>query len=171
MDRNNKFLAFLLVCLSLFTFTDCSEDKKSIYDTEKKFFNLSEATGKYYYLPSVNDEDYPNYETFDLKKGDSILLNINSDSSFIFNHFYYNKNRDINTADKIDKINKLDNYKGKLEFSKYEKIKESVGVIFPKNSSYNLQGFLAFENDTVFYYRLSMKGYSNYTYRFNFKKF
>lgn len=159
MERNNKILIYSFISITTILFISCfggnNSDDKDIYNTYTKYLTLSESVGKYYYLPSVNDEDYPNYETFNLKKGDSILLNINSDSSFIFNHFYYNK------------MKRIDNYHGII--SKDVDEINKIHLTFP-NESFDLQGFLLSEEDTIFFHRLSMKHYENYEYRLFYKK-
>lgn len=160
MDRNNKFLKIIFTGVAIATLVDCSDTKKieedNIFDSDTKYLSLSEAKGKYYFVPSSNDTDYPNYKTFSLKKGDTIKLEIKSDSSFIFNHFYF------------DKMTKIDNYKGKI--SKNIDKKDKIHIVFPKKALFDLQGFLLSKKDTLFFYRLNMKKYSNYEFRLFFKK-
>ena len=100
---------------------------------------------------------------FGLKKGDTIFLDIKKDSSFVFNHFYYNKQ-----YGKIQ-LSSIENYIGKVEKSNNSTDKDRIQIPFP-NDVFDVQGFLLSKKDTIFYYRLSMENYSNYEYRLLLKK-
>ncbi|MDR6371300.1 hypothetical protein J2795_002913 [Chryseobacterium bernardetii] len=160
MDRSNKFLKLIFVSVSMMTIVDCSNDKKNsekenIYDLKPNRFSLSQSSGKYFFIPSINDNDYPNFKTFGLKKGDSIILEIKADSTFIFNHFYH------------DKLIRVDNYHGKIVKNLDEL--DKVFIPFPENST-NLQGFVQSKKDIYFYNHLNIENYSNYEYRLFLKK-
>ena len=158
MKRIYNILVILFI--NLLVPLSCTNDKKNIqedniYNSKTKYLNLSNAKGKYYFVPSMNEEDYPNYITFNIKKGDSIILEIRSDSSFVFNHFYY------------DRMFRVDNYSGKVKRNLDDRSK--IFIPFP-NESTNLQGFLTSKNDTLFFNRISMKNFENYEYRLLYKK-
>ena len=110
---------------------------------------------------SAKDNEYPNYKTFNLKKGDTIKLEIKSDSSFLFNHLYYNK--EFGNI----QISSIDNYIGKITTNL--DYKDKIFIPFP-DDSFDVQGFLISEKDTIFFNRLSMEHYNNYEYRIFYKK-
>ncbi|MFC6269586.1 hypothetical protein [Frigoriflavimonas asaccharolytica] len=160
MDANNHLLKkSLYIIVILFGF-NCCNDKKikediNIYDTESKFLTLNNAKGKYYFVPSLSDNQNPNYKTFSLKKGDTLYFEIKSDSTFIYNYFYH------------DRMRRIDNYKGKIIKNLVDKNK--IFIPFP-NGSFDVQGFLTTNKDTIFYTRLSMEHYENYEYQLFYKK-
>lgn len=165
MDRNNKLLKFIFISVAFATLMNCFNEKKeddSIYDSDTKYLDLSKAEGKYYFIPN-NNEYVDEYKLFNLKRGDTIFLEIKSDSSFIFNHFYYNKR-----YGSIE-LNKIDNYKGNVKKSNNSNNENKIQIPFP-NDTFDVQGFLLSKKDTIFYYRLSTEKYSNYAYRIIFKK-
>ena len=159
MDINGKFLNLILTGITFTTLVSCFNSSKNnetyIYETETKYLKLADAVGTYYFKPSINENDYPNYKTFNLKKGDTLKLVIKTDSSFYFNHFYF------------DKMSKIDDYKGKI--TKSYDAKDKIQIPFPKGS-FGLQGFLLLKKDTLFYHRLSMEHFDDYEYRLMYKK-
>lgn len=161
MVKYRIFLKIIFVSIAIATLTSCfnktnnKETDDGIYDTETKYLNLDDAVGMYYFVPSIDDKVYSNYKTFELSNGDSIKLEIRPDSTFIFNHFYF------------DKMNRIDNYRGKTIDNLLEKAK--IFIPFPINTT-NLEDFLTSNRDTLFFYRLNMEHYSNYEYRLFLKK-
>ena len=160
MDRNRKFLKLLSTCTALVILIGCIHDKKNqkenIYDLPTVSISLDKAVGKYYHIPSGNDNDYPNYKTYKLEKGDSIILKINTDSTFIFNHFYY------------DKMVKLDNYRGKV--SKDLRDLSNILIRAPKDAIFDGQGFKMSKNDLYFYFQVNMENFDSYDYCIFYKK-
>ena len=127
MDRNSKFLKFLLVIFAFATFISCFKNKKSeddnIYDSDTKYLSLSKAEGKYFFVPKKYDY-IDEYKIFDLKKGDTIFLEIKKDSTFAFNHFYYNKQ-----YEKIQ-MSSIENYSGKVKTSNDTTDKDKIKIPF-----------------------------------------
>lgn len=165
MDRNGNLLKLLFTSIAFATLVNCLNKKKgeddTIYDSDTKYLSLSAAVGTYYFIPSAKDNEYPNYKTFNLKKGDTIKLEIKSDSSFLFNHLYYNK--EFGNI----QISSIDNYIGKITTNL--DYKDKIFIPFP-DDSFDVQGFLISEKDTIFFNRLSMEHYNNYEYRIFYKK-
>ena len=160
MDRNRKFLKLLSTCIALVILIGCIHDEKNqkenIYDLPTASVSLNKAVGKYYYIPSDSDKDYPNYKTYKLKKGDSIILKINTDSTFIFNHFYY------------DKMVKLDNYRGKVSTDLRDL--SNILIRAPKDAIFDGQGFKMSKNDLYFYFHVNMENFDSYDYCIFYKK-
>jgi hypothetical protein len=81
------------------TLMSCFGDKKeeeniiSLPDYKPK---LEEAIGKYYFIP-IKDEFYnrDDYKYFNLKKGDTLFLEIKKDSTYSFNKFYFNQGESV----------------------------------------------------------------------------
>ena len=166
MDGNNKFLKLLFISVAFRTLMNCFNDKKNeddnIYESETKYLNLSNAEGKYFFVPKKYDY-IDEYKLFGLKKGDTVFLDIKKDSSFVFNYFYYNKQ-----YGKIQ-LSRIKNYAGKVKKSYNPTDEDKIQIPFP-NDVFDVQGFLLSKKDTIFYYRLSMENYSNYEYKLLFRK-
>lgn len=95
MDRNYKFLKFLFTGVVITTLVSCFGDKKeeeNIIDLPDYNPKLEEAVGKYYFTP-IKDEFYnrDDYKYLDLKKGDTLFLEIKKNKTYFFNKIYFNQ--------------------------------------------------------------------------------
>lgn len=153
MGRNSSFLGIIL--LLILCFESCHE-KQYLGELPPVKVDFKDAVGNYQYIPLISEaENINDYKTFGLKKGDTLKLEIKSDSTFSFNHFYY------------DKMRKIENYQGKIE-KDYNLT--DFKIPFPKDASFDLQGFVKAKEGLYFYTRLKMKGFDNYEYQLFYKK-
>ncbi|WP_334124268.1 hypothetical protein [Empedobacter brevis] len=135
MNRNNIFISLI------FTFISCSEkyndNNEYILDLPNYKPTLDEAVGKYYFVP-IEDDFRNDYKYLNLTKGDTLFLEINKDSTYLFSKFYFNQGEYIN------------NLKGKL-------IVDNSNVLLSpnldvKNSKIYLLGFKKSEKTGLYYY-------------------
>lgn len=142
MDRNNKFLNFLFTGIVITLLMSCFGDKKeeeNIISLPDYSPGLEEAVGKYYFVP-IKDEfsNRDDYKYFNLKKGDTLFLEIKKDSTYSFNKFYFNQGKHV------------DNLTGKL-------VADKTGInlspnLDVKNAIIYLLGFKKSQKTGIYYY-------------------
>lgn len=143
MDRNNKFLKILFTGIIFSVLlSSCFGDKndeENIINLPDYNPKLEEIVGKYYFVP-LKDEFYnrDDYKYLNLKKGDTLFLDIKKDSTYSFNKFYFNQ------AQHVDNLN------GKL-------ISDKKGVtlspnLYIKNATIYLLGFKKSQKTGIYYY-------------------
>lgn len=71
-----------------------NEDYEYVLDLPNYNPTLKEVVGEYYFIP-IKDEFRDDYKYFNLKKGDTLFLEIKKDSTYFFNSFYYNQGKRI----------------------------------------------------------------------------
>lgn len=133
-----------LMSVTFVTLISCFGGKQEefLFDLPDYFPTLNETVGKYYFVPK-KDDYLDDYKYLKLKKGDTLFLEINKDSTFIFNRFYFN---DAKFQKKI---------LGKLE------INDSKIIINPEKSVPECKIFLSgFKkskktNDLYYYYGIN----------------
>lgn len=162
MKKRPVILIFIIMLLSiiLLIFNNCSEKKKiqeeNIYDLEKSNLDLNKIIGKYIFIPTIKEQSgkiFDDYKDFQLEKGDTLVLEIKKDSTFYFNHFYY------------DSIKKIDNYSGKLNIDIY------ISIPFPEEAKFAGQGFIISKKNKIYYYsHLKREHYQNYEYKLFYEK-
>ncbi|WP_343664571.1 hypothetical protein [Chryseobacterium mucoviscidosis] len=156
MGRNYSFLILLFVGCFL-----CNCTHQEFPDDLPDYpIPLNEAVGIYIYVPH-KDETFrrDDYKYLDLRKGDTLKLEIKSDSSFTFNYFYHDKA--IKTKRFTGKFIVSPTYKDILIFKNY-----------PDGSQY-IGGTSGFKKgqDIYFYLRLkSPTDNSEYEYNLYYKK-
>ena len=156
MGRNYSFLVSLFVGCFLY---NCAR-KEFPDDLPDYPIPLNEAVGSYIYVPH-KDERFrrDDYKYLDLRKEDTLKLEIKSDSSFTFNYFYHDKA--IKTKRFTGKFIVSPTYKDILIFKNY-----------PDGSQY-IGGTSGFKKgqDIYFYLRLkSPTDNSEYEYNLYYKK-
>jgi hypothetical protein len=143
MDRNSKFLKFLFTGIILnILMSSCFSDKneeENIIDLPNYNPKLEEIVGKYYFIP-IKDKFYnrDDYKYFNLKKGDTLFLEIKKDSTYSFNKFYFNQGEHI------------DNLSRKLVVEK-----KGLGLspnLDVKNATIYLLGFKKSQKTGLYYY-------------------
>jgi hypothetical protein len=157
------------------------EDRYNATDAKVEF---KKVVGKYMYIPKRIEEHgyiFDDFKTFHLSRGDTLVLEIKPDSTFVFNHLCYNFDK-TNLYDTNPEIRKLDNYHGKVYFENIHPKKDSlsphqmlpagINDFFLPLPDYamNLQGFIETKSNLYFYTRLSFEHYSNYEYKLIYKK-
>lgn len=156
MGRNYNILTILFVSLFL-----CNCEYKEFPDDLPEYqMSLNEAVGNYIYIPH-KDDNYrrDDYKYLDLRKGDTLKLEIRSDSSFTFNYFYHDKA--IRTKDFTDKFTVSSGHKDILILKKYPDGSDYIG---------GTSGFKKGEK-TYFYLRLkSPNDESEYEYNLYYEK-
>lgn len=99
MNVPNKGKSTQLFISLIFTFISCSEkdndNNEYILDLPNYKPTLDEAVGKYYFVP-IEDDFRNDYKYLNLTKGDTLSLEINKDSTYLFNKFYFNQGEYIN---------------------------------------------------------------------------
>lgn len=130
-----------------------SEQKEFLPDLPNQKIDFHESIGRYVHIFDESDRDQLAY--FGRNIGDTIVFQIKSDSTFVFNHFYY------------DKMKKIENYQGKIE-KDYNLT--DFKIPFPKDASFDIQGFVKAKEGLYFYTRLRMEGFENYEYQLFYKK-
>lgn len=153
MGRKYNVLIVVSFLTSIISLQNC-EEKQFIGDLPTVKVEFKDAVGKYVFVPII-DVDINDFKTFGLKNGDTLKFEIKSDSTFTFNHFYY------------DRLERIDDYRGKLVKSygtnKFE-------IPFPKQAEFSNQGFLKAKDGLYFFTRLRMDGFENYEYHLFYKK-
>lgn len=119
-------------------FSDKNEEE-NIIDLPNYNPKLEEIVGKYYFVP-IKDEFYnrDDYKYFNLKKGDTLFLEIKKDSTYSFNKFYFNQGEHI------------DNLSGKLVVEK--KGLDLSPNLDVKNATIYLLGFKKSQKTGLHYY-------------------
>ncbi|MEC5158882.1 hypothetical protein [Chryseobacterium sp. MP_3.2] len=171
MDRNSNILKIIFfvfainICFlafKLFSFIISSSNNQNEYPDALPdyYIPLKEAVGRYIYIPYKNKEyGIDDYKYLNLKKGDTLTLEIKADSTFIFNYFYHDKA--IKSKNFKDKFTTYPSYKNILILKKY-----------PDSSQYHggTSGFKKGEK-TYFYLRLkSPNDDSEYEYNLYYEK-
>ncbi|MFC6269587.1 hypothetical protein [Frigoriflavimonas asaccharolytica] len=141
MDRNNKFLKFIFTSVALIALVHCigGNEKEAIFALPDYGPTLNEAIGKYYFVPK-KDEFYnrDDYKYLNLKKGDTLFLEIKKDSTYFFNKFYFNQGELKN------------NLSGKIKVGK-----NSFGLspnLEIKNANIYMLGFKKSKETGLYYY-------------------
>lgn len=160
MDRNNNISVVVFALCIFLQGCKGGEKKEFLGDLPPVKVEFKDVVGKYTYVPKIYQDKeinyyFDDYQVFQLKKGDTLKLEIKSDSTFYFNHFYY------------DNVKKIDNYKGKLkkEYGFY-----TFSIPYPFDNNFSNQGFIKSKDGLYFYTRLKMKGFENYEYQLFYKK-
>lgn len=157
MGRSCSFL--ILIISLVLTFNGCNKIEEYPDNLPDYHIPLNEAVGKYIYVLHT-DKTYrrDDYKYLNLRKGDTLKLEIKDDSSFIFNYFYH------------DKAIKTRNFIGKFTVGPTKDI--LVFKNYPDGSQY-IGGTSGFKKgqDTYFYLRLkSPTDNSEYEYNLYYKK-
>lgn len=123
MGRNYNILVFLILTIFLIC---CKNDGEHPDDLMDYHISLKEAVGEYIYIPVKIDEyEIDDYKYLNLKRGDTLKLEIRSDSTFTFNYFYHDNA--IKTKNFTGKFTTYLGYKDILSFSKYPDGSQYVG--------------------------------------------
>lgn len=116
-----------------------SKEEENLLDLPNYAPRLEEVIGKYYFVPIKNEfYNRDDYKYFNLKKGDTLFLEIKKDSTFTFNKFYFNQGEHI------------DNLNGRLIFSKG--IISLTPNLYVKNATIYLLGFKKSQKTGMYYY-------------------
>lgn len=157
MGRNYNIL--ILFILSII-FISCNKVKEYPEDLPDYYAPLSEAVGEYVYIPHRNTEDgRDDYRYLNLKKGDTLKLKINKDSTFTFNYFYH------------DNAIKTENFNDKFSVSPADK---DLLILkkYPDRSNYH-GGTSGFKKGEKIYFYLRLQSPSDsteYEYTLYYKK-
>lgn len=150
MDRNIKLLKFIFISVAFATLMNCfgKDDKEYLLDLPNYNPTLEEATGKYYFVP-IKDEfsNRDDYKYLNLKRGDTLFLEINKDSTYSFNKFYYDRE---NNGAFYSKARLKTNLTGKLVIGK-----SSIGLspnLDIKDATIFLLGFKKSQKTGLHYY-------------------
>src|SRR5690606_10187902 len=81
-----------------------NEKKEYILDFPNYQPTLEQAVGKYYFVPIVKGYR-DDYKYLNLNQGDTLFLEINKDSTYLFNKFYYNQGKVIDSL--LGKVHKI----------------------------------------------------------------
>jgi hypothetical protein len=151
MDRYRKFLKILFIGAITNFVASCIGDNKedeNILDLPDYNPKFEEVVGKYYFIP-IKDENYnrDDYKYLNLKKGDTLFLEIKEDSTYSFNKFYYDRE---NNNSFYSKARQKKNLSGKLIVRKNSiSLSPNLNV---KNATIYLLGFKKSEKTGLYYY-------------------
>jgi hypothetical protein len=124
MGRDYSFLIATLILI--LTFNNCSNANEYPDDLSDYKMPLSEAVGTYIYIPHKSNEDKrDDFNYLDLKKEDTLKLEVKKDSTFIFNYFYHDKA--IKTKNFTGKFTVYPSRKNILIFKKYPDESQYIG--------------------------------------------
>lgn len=157
MGRNYNILILFILSIN---FIGCTKNEEYPDDLPDYYIPLKEAIGEYVYIPhKIPEFGRDDYKYLDLRKGDTLKLEIRSDSSFTFNYFYH------------DKVIKTKNFTNKFIVSPAHK---DILILrkYPDGSDYHggTSGFKKGEK-TYFYLRLrSPNDPTEYEYTLYYRK-
>lgn len=165
MSRNHNLLIVSFISIALVMLVGCFKEEEHFSDY---YPTLEEAVGRYYFVPEKEEVGRDDYKYFNLKKGDTLFLEIKKDSTYVFNKFYYGREVNHNFYGKSGLKN---NVTGKVI-----KNKENGGV-FPrlnvKELFISFQGFKKSDKTGAvsYYYTInSPTDASEYEYYIFYKK-
>lgn len=123
MERSYSVLILIII---VSTFIGCSNIEEYPDELPDYHISLNEAVGDYIYIPQQNIEYSRNdFKYLNLRKGDTLKLEIKNDSTFIFNYFYHDKA--IKTKNFTDKFTVYPTEKNILIFKRYPDGSQYIG--------------------------------------------